>query len=642
VAFKHKSIYSWLLLLLVLLAAILRFWDFNAWSLHNDELSTIFRAKYDSLKEVIEFGVMSDVHPWLNEVFMHYWIQLFGDSPFAVRLPYVLMSIRGVWYFHSFTRSISGKTAALLATSVVATSQIFVLYSQIARPYAMGFLIMMVFAYSWKRLLDENNWKWSLITGLMATLAAMTHYFLALSVLLLFVIGLFWILQKRALWTRYLSSGFFALILFSPHLAITIDQLSQKGLGWLSKPESDFFIDFIYFSLNESLIFILLILIAPLIAYRMGLFRWPTLKEASLSLVFIASFLIGYFYSVKVEPVIQKSTLIFSFPFLLILPFSFFKDENERREVSIFAGLTMALGLITLIFSANFYGPKAFADFEKVAGHLVNWKSNMGRDLSIISNSSNPKYLNYYYQLKGFELEEEMDSLYGREKIEEAAKIIRESRTENLALAFANANIPPDVYEYARIFYPFEHERNRYFNSEALLLAKVNKTQRSSANARSYSFMTRLSDRNHSDRWEVRPDLYEDSIYLTEPSAFRISENDLYSLTYRTKVKTVFRDGSNWLTLKARMKNPLKNGMHLAVSTERGSEHIDWRSVECDYYHVKGEWYWVTFVYQIPKEALPEDDLLVYFWNPKKGEALIDEVELINYEDSDFDYYQLP
>jgi hypothetical protein len=356
-------------------------------------------------------------------------------------------------------------------------------------------------------------------------------------------------------------------------------------------------------------------------------------------MVFIISYLVGYYYSLNVEPVIQKSTLIFSFPLLLFIPFSFFKDDLSSRHLNTISMVLLGLGIFSLTVSAHFYGPKQFADFEQVAEHLINWKKKYGTNITILSSTNNPEYLNYYYEQKAYPVDEEIDDFYEREKIEAASKLIRESETQYLVLAFANNAIAAEIYEYARLYYPKVIEEHRYFNSEALLLS--NEVEDPSKK-RAFSFYSQLSDRNYSDRWQVDHQLFEDSLFYSAPAGFHIGENDLYFLNYRAKVKNIFRNGSRWLTISAKMKSRDKNGIHLVVTTERAGEQIDWRSVECDYYHQANDWYDVVFVYQIPESSLPNDDLLVYFWNPKSGTALIDDVELYNYKDSDFDYYRLP
>lgn len=636
--FKNLDRFHFLLYITFLIAAILRFWDFNAWSLHNDELSTIFRASYDSLGELIEKGVRTDVHPILNELFIHFWMKVFGNSPFAVRIPYVIMSIAALFFFYEFFKRLSGRRVALLSLISLSFTQLFVLYSQIARPYALGFFLISVFACCWIRMLENFDRKWLILTSVIAALAAMSHYFLALAVLLLYLIGFFYFKWQKKSILSYLGSGILALLLFSPHLELSISQIKQKGLGWLPTPNSDFFYDFIYFSLNKFLPLILLILMAPLIAYLGNQFRLPNRKEWMLSLVFILSFTIGYQYSIQIEPVIQKSTLIFSFPFIVALPFQFFKSEGKHRLLWIYSIALFLMALSSLIFSARVYGPKAFADFEMVAEKIQLWKSDHGSELTVLSSSSNPAYFDYYFKRKGELIQEDMDDFYGREKIEQAVELIRDSKSSYLALAFANMPIPPEVYEYALLFYPEEIERKRGFNSEALLLGKKLENE---LPGRKASFVSELSDAQHSDRWEIRDELVSDSLYFSRPAAFKINSDDLYALTFRAKVKHLFRDGSKWLTLKALARSEINSGVHLAVSIERNGESIDWRSIELDYYHHDSQWFPVIFVYQLAKQARENDNLLIYFWNPEAEEIWLDDIIVANYMDSDFNYYQL-
>ncbi len=67
---------------------------------------------------------------------LHYFVMPFvrwlGPTPYAVRLPCVLLSAAGLLCFYRFARDSFGKRAALLAASALATSPAFVQYSRIA------------------------------------------------------------------------------------------------------------------------------------------------------------------------------------------------------------------------------------------------------------------------------------------------------------------------------------------------------------------------------------------------------------------------------------------------------------------------------------------------------------------------------
>jgi len=621
------------------IATLLRLLDSGSWSLSNDELSSWRRVQFDDFASLIELGVRNDVHPALGQSFMYLWLKFVPDNPIMIRLPYIILSCIGLYFFYAFAKKIIGSKAALPFLITLSFSYLFVVYHQIARPYALGFFMMSAFAFSWISLIKTKKLKYALTYAIFGALSLYTHYVLALSSLCLCIAGFVLIFAKhKGVFKIYLIATLSIGILFLPHLKITLHQLSLGGLDWLPKPQNDFLLEFFDYALNGSLLLILLIFIAPFISFDLSSLKQKKLAVWLLPFLFFVPFLTVFIYSLQIKPIIQFSLFTFSFPFLLLFFFSFLKNVEKSRYL-IYNSILLIVAISSLFFPTNSLANKPFANFEGISKHLVDWKAERDEDLTVIACSRYPEYINYFYHQMGVELIADFDDLYGVERIEAAAKLIRESETDHLAMAFANINIPPEIYEYAKIFYPQIVEQHRYFNSEAILLKK---NPNRDARDRELSFSSRLSNRNHSERWEVSDHLYSDSLFLSAPGGFQISENDEYALTYRAKVKHVFRDGSRWLTLKARMKSAAKNGILLAVSTVRGEEHLKWRSIECDYYHQSGEWYWVVFVYEIPNEALPNDDLLVYFMNTESGSALVDDVELLNYKDSNFDYFQLP
>lgn len=637
-ASKQSNFYSLFFFLTIALAAIFRLSNFNAWSLHNDELSTIYRAKYDSLSEVISIGVKSDVHPALNEVFIYSWMNIFGDSPFWVRLPYVLLSIIGLYFAYLFVKEIGNRISAVLSLIVLSTTQLFVIYSQVARPYAIGFCLLMIFSYCWSKLIKENNWKWSILLAILISLCAMTHYFLALSILLIYLAGFAYIKWNKNALIKYLSSGILGLLLFSPHIPLTIHQLSRKGLGWLPAPESDFLLQFLHYSLNDSWILISLILMAPIIAILSANFCFPKAKTLLLPLVFLISFAVGYYYSLKVNPVIQFSALIFSFPFLIIFFFLFFSSEKVNRAIKAYVITLLVVSTSTLILKSDVYGAKRFGNFEGVANQLIEWKKEKGDELMVLSSSSSPLYLDYYYHYLDFPIEEEIDDFSKVASIAQARDKIQNSNSKYLALGFANAPLPAEVYEFARLYYPRIIGHKQYFNSDALLLSKL---EESDTYERKYSFKTTVSDSLIPANWEVAPHLIEDSIFHSPSISFKIKENDLYLLTYRNTVAQIFSSEEDWLSISTFLKSSDSSNLKLVVSIDRDGENIDWRGIDSKSFYKKNQWYQMMFVYPLAAKAEQTDLVTIYFWNPDKSDVFIDDFELLNYEDANFNYYHL-
>ena len=79
--------------LIIFVAAILRFYNLGDMSLSNDELSALSRLRYSSFAEMISKGVYIDFHPAGLQIFLFYWVKIFGDGVFMLRLPFVFCSL---------------------------------------------------------------------------------------------------------------------------------------------------------------------------------------------------------------------------------------------------------------------------------------------------------------------------------------------------------------------------------------------------------------------------------------------------------------------------------------------------------------------------------------------------------------------
>ena len=85
---------------IVLIGAVLRFHHLGFTSLSNDELSAITRAQYESFSSMIQHGVMIDFHPAGVEIFMYYWMKLFGDGVFIIRLPFAVAGVLSIFILY--------------------------------------------------------------------------------------------------------------------------------------------------------------------------------------------------------------------------------------------------------------------------------------------------------------------------------------------------------------------------------------------------------------------------------------------------------------------------------------------------------------------------------------------------------------
>lgn len=349
----NSKIIFWFLLAL---GAALRIGSIGG-TLTHDELSAICRLNFDNFHDLIALGVIGDGHPAGVQVFMWLWSMVFGTSALAIRFPFLLMGIASIGLVYVVARRWYGEWPALLPTAVMAVSQYTVFYSILARPYCAGVFLMLCLLYFWTRILvnKEYKWYWLALFAVFAALCAYTHYFCMLSAFLLGLAGLLFV-ERKHFW-HYLLACLCAMLLFLPHWGITSYMLFEvKGVGtWLGKPTPAFIYDYGCYLSHHSL----LVAIVAVLGYLL-VFSWKdarqNLKLMLVSLViWVLPLLIGYLYSVLVNPLLQFSSLIFVFPLLLLaLAGGANREEHHGRQLVVILVYAMVM-VLSLIFTRKHF-----------------------------------------------------------------------------------------------------------------------------------------------------------------------------------------------------------------------------------------------------------------------------------------------
>ncbi|MBK5353189.1 glycosyltransferase family 39 protein [Pseudomonas sp. TH41] len=171
----------WLLPILVL-AALVRFYDLTAAAIWGDEGSSLLLSQYSLAG--IWVHAAHDVHPPLYFLLLHGWIELFGDGIFSIRILSALPGIATVWLGVWLMDLLATRRAALLTGFLLALLPTAVRYSQEVRMYSLlgvlliGATIALVY---WVR--HPRRARYLVAYTLLMTAAFYTHYFTALCVL---------------------------------------------------------------------------------------------------------------------------------------------------------------------------------------------------------------------------------------------------------------------------------------------------------------------------------------------------------------------------------------------------------------------------------------------------------------------------
>jgi len=322
-----------------------------------DELSALVRTHFDNLSDLINKGAKIDGHPVGVQVFLYYWTWLFGYSEMAVKFPFIIAGILSVYFIYKVAALWFNKSVGLITASFMATLQYMVMYSQIARPYTSGMLFSIVMVWCWTNYLfksSSNKNSWLVGYVVFSSLCTYNHHLALLFAATVGLTGVFFL--KRDTYKAYIIAGISIFILYIPHLKIFFYQLHIGGVGdWLGKQKPDYIYVlikyFFHFSIKMYLIVFLLLILSLIFRNK----KTDAYKFRIIALLwFSVQYLIAYYYSVKVSPILQYSTMIFVFPFFLMLIFSMF-CELKKRIIFPIVLLILYIGTSTLVKEREHY-----------------------------------------------------------------------------------------------------------------------------------------------------------------------------------------------------------------------------------------------------------------------------------------------
>ena len=386
---------------IMLLAAVLRLWRLGQVPFMHDEFSALLRTRFDNFNDFVQQGIMPDSHPVGVEAFLWLWVRVFGWSELWVKLPFALMGIGSVYLIYLIGQQWFNRKVGLFSAAFFAVSQFTVFYSQLARPYAAGLFFVLLMAWFWYKIVFQVEApKTRVFVGfaLSAWACSLIQYFSIAQAGLIFLTGLFFLPRERR--KAYWLSGVGAVLLFAPTLPIFYQQLFVSGSigGWLSAPKSDYLLDFIQYTMNYDMLFMFavgVIILLPLILGRRDKQNNP-LRWAGLAW-FVIIFAIAFTYSLLREPILQQSTLIFSYPFVVIVAFSLFKSRTlSPAQTALVAGVILFVGCTSLIMTRRHYDLMYHQGFDQIAVEMKADREQYGDSIQFATKTEIGEAAEFY------------------------------------------------------------------------------------------------------------------------------------------------------------------------------------------------------------------------------------------------------
>jgi len=623
---NHTNI---LLLLILVVAAFLRFYHYGAWSLSNDELSALSRLQFSSFDELINQGVKyTDFHPAGVQVFLWYWIKIFGNGVWMVRLPFVIFGILSVYLVFLIGKRWFNETVGLLAAATFTVLQYPILYSQLARPYSPGLFFSLATVWFWTKIVFDQRKRVTDYAGfsVFASLAAYTHHYSFLFVLMVGLSGLFF-LRGKNLW-KYLAAGVAVAILYLPHLPVFMYQFGIGGVGgeegWLGRPGRYWILDYLKYAFNDSWITFLTVLGLGLIGFfinpikRLTRFQWLAISW------FAASFLIGYLYSILRNPILQFSILLFAFPFLILGIFSAFTDKASK-VVRVLVPAIMLFGTQQIIQINKFYQQQHFGEFKDVAQKIANWNAQFGNENvtnTVVAN--NPFYIHYYLDRMEPGIDFAQYDNRGGQDFYELKRIVDGSSTPYFTHAWTKP-CPKEIEDIILHKYPCKLQHYNYSGLSAVTLYSGNVSD--SCIKVSFPLEVFINDFEQGLVWGGDPLNLDSTFSYQGEMSYRFDAETEYGPALEMQVGDINQGQFNRIKMSVFVyTESLLGDIPLVLSIEDEDEGLYvWSSAKFENFVESHQWDKVFFTFDVPELKSAKDKIKIYVWNAQGTSFFIDD-----------------
>lgn len=212
-------------------------------SLWHDEAFSALLIKYPWGEMIHRIGL--DVHPPVYYITLRLWNYALGNSLLSLRgfsIFFGLLTAVGAYGF--VQTAFKSPKAATISALLIAISPFQLQYATEARMYTFGAFLAIFAAYFLVRALQESNQTKRIVFftgfGLVAGLAALTHYYLLFTVAALCLYGLlhqaYYYRSKLAHYWPLVGSYVLIIVIFSPWLTWFLYQYKQVGAGYWIPP----------------------------------------------------------------------------------------------------------------------------------------------------------------------------------------------------------------------------------------------------------------------------------------------------------------------------------------------------------------------------------------------------------------------
>lgn len=261
--FLNNHLYKFILVLILLLSALIYIYKIDLLSLNCDELFTINIVNLSSISEVIYEGNIRDTHPPLYHFLLFFFVKIFGNTEFGIRLFSSFCGILSIFFVFILAKKLFSVNEGIISSLIMIFSTYLLYVNQFARNYAL-FLLLSILTFIFFVNIIKNIDKKSVFNidsflyVFFSVLNIYTHYF-ALLLLANQLLFLFMFYRKKSIkFLLFFSAMIF--LLYLPWIRFiekkSVVTLDTNYLKWLN--------DCVFFNYKYKLLFVVF-LISPIL-----------------------------------------------------------------------------------------------------------------------------------------------------------------------------------------------------------------------------------------------------------------------------------------------------------------------------------------------------------------------------------------
>lgn len=401
---------SFIFILIMAIASIIRLYNPTFRSLWGDEAHSIFKA-FEFLGNPVDTisDLIKDSHMPAYFAFLSVWMRIFGMNELALRLLSALIGIAAVAALFFFARRLLDEKTALISTFLLAFSPLAVMQSQELRVYGLLLLLSILSThYFWRLLSGKQTLTTAIGYVLFTILLGLTHLYAALIIAAQFVwlIYMYYKEKEHAKFVNILLLQMLSVLLISPFY---IKMILMNFSGAMD-PNADMafavfpsyvkpFLFFFVLSLGETLApwNYMLVIPAGLIFSFLFIraFKWISDKRVVfLMIMLLLPVLLSAFL---LKPTMPKY-LILTLPFyLMLLGYSLSKLKSKMIFWTLIAAITcfQMISVINYFNLTDYHNSHQIEPWKKVSSMIARGYQN--GDIIIETNEHISGHILQYY-----------------------------------------------------------------------------------------------------------------------------------------------------------------------------------------------------------------------------------------------------